>query len=110
MVYYDRDFIILIWSMYEWKAILFFFWMGSSHQFYIILKALHQGKLLDKLWRVQNKNCAMQSIGVSRMPWTGNYALYSHHPEHRRGPDSDHLYASARRQQGELADSHVMVL
>ena len=68
MVYYDRDFIILIWSMYKWKAIVFFFWIDSSHQFYTILNTLHYDKLLDKFWKIQNKNCAMGSVGVSRMP------------------------------------------
>jgi hypothetical protein len=110
MVYFDMDFIVLIWEMYHWKAILFFFWLGSSHQFCTILKALHFDNFQEKLWKVQNKNCAMGCVGVSRIALEGKRALYLHHPERRRCLDSDHLSASAYRQQGELADSHVVVL
>ncbi|KAF8858448.1 hypothetical protein BDZ45DRAFT_399002 [Acephala macrosclerotiorum] len=64
MVYFDMDFIFLIRSMYKRKAILFFFWMGIGHQFYTILRVLHSDKVLrEKLWKVQNKNVAIGSVG-----------------------------------------------
>jgi hypothetical protein len=67
MVYYDRGYFQLIWSMYGFRSLLLLFWMGSSHQFCTILKVLHFHEFPEKIWKIQNKNCAMASVGVSRI-------------------------------------------
>lgn len=63
MIYYDSNYFRLIWSMYGFRCLVFFCWMGSGHQFFTILKVLHCHEATGTLWKVQNKNCAMASVG-----------------------------------------------
>jgi hypothetical protein len=65
MVYYDRSYFKLIKMMYGPRFLLFFFWIGSSQQFCTILKILYFNDDPEMVWKVQNKYCAMASVGVS---------------------------------------------
>lgn len=54
--------------MYNYNFLWFVFWLGSSHQFCTIIKVLHFHECQEIVWKIQSKNYAMTSVGVSKDP------------------------------------------